>query len=225
MNNQTPDDRRCLIVGAGSFDLRRFETAERDYVIAVDGGYSHLAKLGIMPDMLLGDFDSLPDVPAHPNIIRHKPEKDDTDMMLAVKTALELGFREFHIYGALGGRLDHTQANLQTLAYLAETGAKGYLIGEGIVATALQNGRLSFQKDCAGYISVFCHSEQSIGVYERGLKYSLTDATLFSTMPRGVSNEFLGREAFVSVREGTLIVMWERKIHAPADSLGILDKK
>lgn len=225
MSNFPQNNRRCIIVGAGSFDLQRFETTAQDYVIAADGGYRYLAKLGVMPDMLLGDFDSLQEVPVHPHIIRHNPEKDDTDMMLAVKTALNMGFRTFHIYGALGGRLDHTQANLQTIAYLAENGAAGYLIGEGIVVTALKNGKLSFEKDCAGYISVFSHSEQAFGVYERGLKYFLTDATLLSTMPRGVSNEFLGQEAFVSVREGMLIVMWERKIHAPIDSLGIIDKK
>lgn len=204
-------EKTCHIVGAGPFEQERLEVNEGDYVIAADGGYLHLQKLGTVSDMLLGDFDSLGDVPFHPNTIRLDPVKDDTDMMFAVKTAMDMGYRRFMLYGGLGGRLDHTLANIQALAYLSRRGARGFLLGGGAVITAVTNGKLEFDIDCRGYVSVFCHGEWAKGVYERGLKYSLTGALLTNDMPLGVSNEFTGERSFVSVEDGTLIVMWRRE--------------
>ena len=97
-----------------------------DLVIAADGGYAHLH--GIQADLVVGDFDSLGFIPAGESVVRHPAEKDDTDTMLAVKTGLERGETEFHIYGGMGGRrTDHTVANFQALLYLARRGARGWL--------------------------------------------------------------------------------------------------
>lgn len=198
----------CHIIGAGTFEETELFHSDDDYIIAADGGYTHLQKLGITPDLLLGDFDSLEVIPDFDNIIRLPEEKDDTDMLFAVKEGLAMGHRLFIIYGGVGGRLDHTLANIQTIAYLSTVGAKGYLIGEGRVITAVTDGELFFDSAQRGLISVFCHGSEARGVDLRGLKYPLNDAVLTSTMPLGVSNEFIGQASSVSVKIGTLIVIW-----------------
>jgi len=158
---------------------------------------------------IVGDFDSLGRLPEGSNVIRHPVEKDDTDMMLAVKTGLDRGCGVFLLYGGLGGRLDHTYANLQTLEYLALRGASGFLLGDGMAVTVLHEASLSFPAGRRGTLSVFCPGGGARGVTLTGLHYPLRDAVLTSSFPLGVSNEFTGAPARVSVREGSLLLMWE----------------
>lgn len=198
----------CYIVGAGSFDNKPFDVKKDDFVIAADGGYEYLKKLNINSDILLGDFDSLCEIPNHPNIIRHPRQKDDTDMILAVETGLELGYKYFIIYGGLGGRLDHTIANIQTITHISRQGAKAYLVGEGLVITAITNDKIQFDSSKVGVISIFCSGSDAKGVHLKNLKYELNDATITSNYPLGVSNEFIGKDSTVSVDSGTLVVMW-----------------
>lgn len=147
----------CYIFGAGSFyGLDRCPRAG-DFIIAADGGWLACRKAGITPDLLLGDFDSLSTQPDFPNILRVPVEKDDTDTMLAVKTGLERGETEFHIYGGMGGRrTDHTIANFQALLYLARRGAQGWLYGQGERYTAVCGGTVTFPARDRGILSVFC---------------------------------------------------------------------
>jgi len=200
--------RVCHIVGAGEFKEKVLPIEPGDFVIAADGGYLHLQQAGIQPNLLVGDFDSLEQEPDFENRIRLPKEKDDTDMVFAVRQGYDLGFRHFVIYGGLGGRLDHTMANIQTLAYLSQLGASGFLVGEGRVLTALTNGRMEFGREMKGIISIFCHGDEALGVDLYGLKYPLRKAVLKATMPLGVSNEFIGTESSVSVEKGTLILYW-----------------
>lgn len=183
---------------------------ENTLVIAADRGLAHLEKRGIVPHLIVGDFDSLGRIPQGEHIIRHPVEKDDTDMMLAVKTGLEQGCRRFLLYGGLGGRLDHTYSNLQTLVYLARHGASGWLLGQGMAVTALRNGRMDFAPGRDGALSVFCPDGEARGVTLTGLYYPLHDAVLTSAFPLGVSNQFTGQAASVSVEDGTLLLMWEQ---------------
>ena len=199
----------CYIVGACPPGEIRFAPGWPAFVIAADKGLVHLEAQGIQPDLIVGDFDSLGRVPAGDNILRHPVEKDDTDTMLAVKTALDRGMGTIVFYGCLGGRLDHTYANLQTLTYLARRGGQGWLLGDGTVVTAVENGRLDLPAGLRGAVSVFCPDGQALGVTLRGLHYPLEDYTLTSGFPLGVSNQFTGQAASVSVREGTLLVMWD----------------
>ena len=119
---------KCIIFCAAGFDGLAEPLAEDDFVIAADGGLEHTKKLGITPDVVLGDFDSLGFTPEGANVF--PVEKDDTDAMLAVRRGLERGCRQFLLYGSLDGpRLDHTVANFQTLQFLADRGASGYLAG------------------------------------------------------------------------------------------------
>ena len=105
----------CYLIGAGRIDntgwlKRQIKPGKDDYVIAVDGGFATCDQCGISMDLVVGDFDSLGYVPGHPNLIRMTPEKNDTDMLFAVKKGLEFGYRTFQLYGATGGRPDHTMA-------------------------------------------------------------------------------------------------------------------
>ncbi len=181
------------------------------YVIAADKGYAYLKKRGIAANLVIGDFDSLGFVPEGENTLRYPVEKDDTDTMLAVREGLDRGYRLFLLYGCAGGtRLAHTLANLQALAFIAEHGAHGFMFDGDCVITAIQNSKMMFDAHESGYISVFCMGEDAQGVDIKGLKYQVTNCTLSSKMPLGVSNEFVGKASFVSVKKGTLYVLWHK---------------
>lgn len=198
----------CYIVGAGENFLTELEIGEMDYVIAADGGYQYLKKLGIPVNLVIGDFDSMEMPTETITIIKLPSEKDDTDMLAAIKEGITRGYTEFHIYGGTGGRLDHTLANIQCLVFLAKQQMQGYLYDEKHVMTVIQNGSISFDETQEGIISVFSVSDKAEGVYEHGLKYTLQDATLTNATPIGVSNEFQKKESSVSVRNGTLLLVY-----------------
>lgn len=198
----------CYIIGAGDCGCLSFNPVPGDYVIAADGGYAQLSQSGIKCDLVLGDFDSLGFVPEHPNVIKLSAIKDDTDMMVAVRAGFELGYKAFVIYGGLGGRLDHTLANIQLLSYIAERGGRGYLIGGSSVITAVNNDKICFGSENSGIISVFCLGSRARHVSISGFKYSLDDAELTCSNPMGVSNEFTGAPGSISVGDGTLLIMW-----------------
>lgn len=201
---------RCIIFCAGECDGIVAPIEAGDFIIAADGGYRHVLALGIHADEVLGDFDSLGFAPAGANIF--PTEKDDTDAMLAIRRGLLLGFREFVLYGALdGARLDHTVANFAALQFLADHGASGTLVGLTAMVTLVKNGAISFPATARGLISVFCHGADAYGVTLENLKYPLTDAPLSAGFPLGASNEFIGKSAKISVKDGSLLVIWERK--------------
>ena len=205
-------ERICYIVGAAPTAALPSPRAE-DFLIAADKGYDALQRAGLAPDLIMGDFDSLGYTPEGENVLSHSPIKDDTDLMLALRWAMARGWRRFVIYGALGGkRLDQTVASFQTLRFLAEHGATGRLVGDGWNVTLLQNAALRFPASAAGWLSVFVSGDTARGVTLRGLKYELTDAALTCAMPLGVSNEFLGKEARISVLDGALFVLWQGDI-------------
>lgn len=201
---------KCIVFCAAEFDRLACPIEPEDYVIAADGGLQHTQALGIEPQEILGDFDSLGYIPQDARVF--PVEKDDTDAMLAARRGLALGFREFLYYGSLDGkRLDHTVANYQTLQYLADHGARGYLVGQDFLVTVVKEGTISFPEGTDGLISVFCLGADARGVSLRGLYYPLEEGTLTAGFPLGVSNHFTGAPAEISVEAGSLLVMWERK--------------
>ena len=200
----------CLIFGAAECDALPRELPEDASVIAADGGLAHTKRFVIEPDLILGDFDSLGYVPADSRV--YPVEKDDTDAMLAVRAGLDRGCTEFWLLGALDGpRLDHTVANFQTLAFLAEHGARGWLAGRDYLITVASRETLHFSADCTGILSLFCLGSDIGDLSIRGLKYPLEHGSLSAAFPLGVSNAFEGREAEIQVGSGLLLVMWDAK--------------
>lgn len=199
----------CVIFCAGEFKELCTPVEADHLLIAADGGLVHLQELGLKPDIILGDFDSLGYVPEGAEV--YPVEKDDTDSMLAIKKGLEMGCDTFYLYGALEGkRMDHTMANFQALQYLSERGCRAYLVGRRQIATAVTNGSLVMPPFFIDYLSVFCMGKDATGVTIRGAQYELENATLSSGFPLGVSNRFVQKKTTVSVEDGTLLLIWRR---------------
>lgn len=218
----------CYIVGAGDFTPRGFAPVPGDLVLAADGGYRALYSLGYTPDLLLGDFDSLGDLPLPPDlpVLRFPARKDDTDTGLALRHGLDRGFRDFALYGCAGGRVDHLLANLQSMARVSRLGATIRLAAPEYDAWALTGpapdapapatphapdgpaATLTLPDRPGGtLVSVFCHGDRAEGVTLTGLSYPLDGADLTGDFPLGVSNRRLeGQPATVSVRRGTLLI-------------------
>ena len=208
---------KCIVMGAGDLTVGELAVGEEDFVIAVDGGLSYCEILNIEPDFIIGDFDSVSEGEKKaicklqneiPDRIRQlKPEKDDTDMLSALKYGLEAGYRDFRIYGGTGGRFDHTLANIQCLLYLKNHDAVGYLVdGTGLIVV-LQNEVVHFNRNLEGFLSLFSLGKQAKGVSIEGMKYPLKDYTMTNDFPIGISNEFIGEEAVISVEDGELVCM------------------
>lgn len=202
--------KECVIFCAAECDGLARPIGQDAFVIAADGGLRHTQSLNITPNAVLGDFDSLGFFPEGANVF--PVEKDDTDAMLAVRLGLRRGCDEFLLYGSLDGpRLDHTVANFQTLQCLADHGAVGYLIGNTTMVTVVKNGKITFPAGCSGTISVFCMGPDAVGVTETGLFYGIEDGVFTSGFPLGVSNHFTGKKAEISVKNGSLLVLWEKQ--------------
>lgn len=199
---------RCVIFAAGRMEktslLPQIQTD--DYLIAADAGLRNAVMLQVQPHLVMGDMDSLAKEEVPDGSILFPVRKDDTDLMLAVKKGIELGYREFLIYGALGGRLDHTYAAFQTLAYILEHGCSGVLVDGHHWVTMLENAKLRVP-DGYQHVSVFSYTGQCGGVTLRGLSYPLEDGFLDQNFPLGVSNSVETQPATISVREGRLLVI------------------
>lgn len=201
----------CYVIGAGENYGLDFSPCPTDMVIAADAGLRYLEQSKVNADLVIGDFDTLQCKPQHPNVIELNAEKDDTDMLAAVREGIKAGYEFFHIYCGMGGRIEHTIANVQLLSELSQKGKQGFLFGQNCILTVITNGTLCFPPDVSGFISVFSYSEKSEGVYLKGLKYELDNATLTNTFPLGVSNEFTGNESIITVKSGTLLVVFPKE--------------
>lgn len=200
----------CYIVGAGEFSARGFHPEKSDYVIAADGGLKPLMEMGVKPDLLLGDLDSLGAYPLPEDVpLEQFPvEKDDTDTGIALAQGYALGYRRFALYGCGGGRADHLLANFQSMGRYSKMGADVRLVAADYDAYALSNGSLSLPHRPLGTtVSIFCHGNQAAGVSIQGLKYTLDHYTLTCDYPLGVSNEHTDEPAVVSVANGTLLIL------------------
>ncbi len=209
--------KKAVIVGAvKGIDLSFFDTEKDVLFVCCDGGYPHFKKKGVIPDVFIGDLDSYDsgDQTSKEKTIILNKEKDDTDSFYAIKFLLNSGYNHFSLYGCLGGeRLDMTIANLATLDYLAERGYKAFAYDEKgeNVCFFLKNGSIEFKEDSKGGISVFAWNQKACGVTETGLKYTLDNQDLYPDVPLGVSNEFIGKKASVTVKEGTLLIMTDKE--------------
>ncbi|MDD6461042.1 MAG: thiamine diphosphokinase [Bifidobacteriaceae bacterium] len=282
----------CVVLGAGEYygteaeslrlaGLRPGATDTAPLIIAADGGLDHAAALGITPDFVIGDFDSVASkldiaaitataaadtantsaktsddtsnttvnvatrfatqspaqsalAPYITGILTSGPfagtpvitlpsQKDDADMMSALKAGWTAGAREFHILGGLGGRLDHTLGNVQLLTFVSRAGGTAFLYGDRIAATAVTDGSVRFPAMPVPrfpMVSVFSAGDESHGVRIEGLKYEVSDFTISNDVAQ-LSNELIGIPATISVERGTLIITYPAAIAPPAVKNGV----
>lgn len=207
--------KKCYIVGGGDFYADAFLPDENSLIIAADAGYKVLADIGVMPHIVVGDFDSLGYTPDHPETEVHSPVKDDTDMMLAVEKGIANGCDVFYIFGATGGRIAHTFGNLQVLGFIAENGLSGYIFDRDTVITAVRESTLVFDKNASGYISLMPFGCDRANVTLDGFKYEVECCDLPCNRPLGISNEFTGKAARLTVHGGTVVAVWENTAVMP----------
>ena len=199
--------KRCLIISGGEECPLPADMQKAEYVIACDRGYLYAERLGLKPDMIVGDFDSAPFPVTEIPVERLPSRKDDTDTMIAARHAAEMGFDEIVILCCFGGRLDHTLANIQTAAWLAERGMTVRLAGADAEAAVFTSGTLRFPRREGRSLSLFSLSDRCEGVRIRGTKYDGQDLTLTNAFPLGVSNVWTTEEAEITVKTGILLVM------------------
>ncbi len=200
----------CYIIGAGEFTPRDLRPQKGDLLIAADGGFRALDQMGFKPDLLMGDLDSLGSyqLPDDLRLEQFPVEKDDTDTGIALAYGWEAGYRDFALYGCSGGRVDHLLANWQSMGRMSRMGAKIRMIAPDYDAYAITNDSLLLPSRPAGtLISIFCHGSRAHGVTLSGLQYPLQNAALTCDHPLGVSNHHLEKDAFVSVEDGTLLII------------------
>ena len=221
MNTETSMNKgNCILIGAGDLTISQIPVGENDLCIAVDGGYEYCKLLEIEPDYILGDFDSIGEKEAEnvaeiaksreDKVIVLPVDKDDTDMLAAIKLGLEEGYQSFRIYAGMGGRIEHTLANIQCLLYLKEHNAVGYLMdGTGMILVAKEE-EISYQESLEGYMSLFSMGEKAVVTIEN-MKYPLQEKEITNSYPIGISNEFIyGSKGKVTVHKGAvvMIVSW-----------------
>lgn len=202
----------CYIISAGDCSCISIDRKEDDLIIAADAGMIHCKRERIVPDVIIGDFDSLGTIPEEENVITLPVEKDDTDTSFAVKYAMNKGYKKIVIFGGTGGkRADHTFANIALLSYISKNGGIGFLDAEDYTITAITDSEIRFSPELTGDISVFSFDTVSEGVTETGLYYNFTQANVENSLVTGVSNSFTGKESSVRVKKGTLIIYFSGK--------------
>jgi thiamine pyrophosphokinase len=198
-----------------------------DYLIAADGGANHLMKMGILPELVIGDLDSIDEdtlfdlTSADVEIKQFSEDKDETDIELALRYAVELRPSAILIVGALGGRLDQTLANLSILTDPTLPGIDVRL-DDGVEevfflkASAEKGGQVapSPQGEVRGRsgetVSLIPWHGPVEGVATEGLQWSLYGETLFPSKSRGISNVMLGESASVKIDKGLLLIVHRR---------------
>ena len=204
----------CVIFSGGEKvdkSCADFDEINNSLVISADKGFELACEWKIKPDIVMGDFDSLGKIPENEGKVLVFPsEKDDTDLMLAVKEGLKRGCEKFVLYGCLGGRLDHTLGNLQTLAYLVEKGATGKIVSENEIIQLVPKGKYIVNNQRGFSLSLLSFSEKVSGLTIKGTKYRLENGTISNSLPIGISNAITDESAEISFESGELLVIQSR---------------
>lgn len=206
------DKSRFVIVGAGDIiesDLS--DIGKTDCICAADAGYLSLKKLGVEPDIIIGDFDSMAAPDTQCEIITLPVEKDDTDSAYCIKEGLRRGYDSFLLLGMLGGsRISHTIANIQLLSFIRKNGAWGEILSGSVSLKLLLAGEsVQFASEDEGEISVFALSDTA-EITENGLYYQLSHGILERSFPLGVSNCLQHKKpAQITVHAGEILLIRE----------------
>lgn len=200
---------RCIIIGGGDCTadiLKRYILAD-DYIICADSGYDIATEADIIPNLLIGDFDSIKSFPENVEKITLPIEKDVTDCEAAYNEGVKRGFTEFLLFGGTGGRFEHTFANISVMARASGEGIKIRMFDDKHTFYAITNEELKIPFTPDKQISVFAFGEKAFGVTEKGFHYSLDNYTLDPFVPIGISNDIVDDFGEIIVEDGTLIVI------------------
>lgn len=208
----------CIITGGAltkEYLLKALEQLEGAVLIVVDGALELTHRLGITPDYIVGDFDTvdqkLLEYYDETIIFRHPPEKDQTDTELAIETALDRQCSRLVFFGATGSRLDHSLANIFLLQGLLERGIEAELWNENNKLYLKNQGfTLKRKEACGDYLSLLPLSALVEGVTLTGFKYPVQNLTFYRERTLGISNEITAEEAVVEFTKGIFIVVESR---------------
>lgn len=203
-------NKRCVIIGGGdcSVDILKNNILSDDFIICADSGYDIANDADIVPDLLIGDFDSIKRIPDNVNKITLPVEKDVTDCLAAYNEGIKLGFKAFAVFGGTGGRFEHTFANISLLAASSQSGVSVEMIDDIHIFRSISNDSIKINQKDNQQISIFAYGSDAIGVTLKGFHYSLSDFTLdpfYGSL--GTSNDIIDEYGEIIVKNGTLIIV------------------
>ncbi len=201
---------RCVIIGGGdcSVQILKDNIKTDDYIICADSGYDIAIKAGIVPNLLIGDFDSIKSVPNNVNIITLPVEKDATDCLAAFNEGSKLGYKSFVLFGGTGGRFEHTFANISLMADASRRGISFTIVDNKHIFRSVTNSSIKISRKDNQQISVFAYGGYAKGVSEKGFHYTLNDYTLDAfNGALGTSNDIIDEYGEITVKFGTLIII------------------
>ena len=205
--------KRAFIYSAGDYSVediklyKRIKTKEDDLIICADGGYDALVYTTIVPNVVIGDFDSLKaNVPKDIEVVKYPTDKDKTDLEICIDYALQRGCDTIFLLGALGGRIDHTIGSLCAMKYILEHGASPMILN-GKSRIYLVDSEVTLSRDYYDYVSLIPCTDTVSGITTTGLKYELNNAQLLKSNSLGISNEFYNNTATVKIEQGLLYVI------------------
>lgn len=202
--------RRCVIIGGATierYDRVRRQLREDDYFVFCDCGLKHQEGMRVQPDLIVGDFDSHENPQMDVETIVLPREKDDTDTFFAAKEMMKRGFEEFLLVGVIGGRLDHTMANLSILVMLDEAGKKAKAIDD-YSEIEMISGETVFIDDSYSFFSILNITGQTEDVTIRNAKFPLESGRIDWDYQYAVSNEVIpGRTAEVTIGRGKALLI------------------
>lgn len=202
---------RCVII-SGSPDTNVEEIkslcTSDDFIVCADSGYSFAKKVGLTPNLIIGDFDSLKEeLPQNTEVVKLNTHKDDTDTEHCVMECIRRGYKDFLLLGSIGGRTDHTFANIATLAFLSEYNYNGIARNNGEEIRILKEGSYEMNNKKGLIFSVFPYGCESVNVTYKGAEYMLNNKTLTYNVSRGISNVFVDDEAEITINRGRAILL------------------
>jgi thiamine pyrophosphokinase len=210
---------RILIFANGQLpDIERARPLVKpdDYIICADGGARHALALGLTPDVVIGDLDSITDgeirqvEKAHVKLIKYSHDKDETDLELAMRYALDQKPTSIVVLAALGYRLDHTLGNFALLSDQA-LAALDVRFDDGIDEAFFCRDRSEVHGRAGDLVSLIPWGSPVEGVRTDGLKWPLRDEALQPEKTRGISNEMTAGAAEVRIAAGLLLVIHRRQ--------------
>ena len=203
-------ERRCLIIGGGdcSAEILKKNILADDFIICADSGFDIATDSGFVPDLLIGDFDSIKAIPENVNKITLPVEKDVTDTVAAFNEGVNLGFNRFVLFGGTGGRFEHTFANISLMANASKSGMYFEIIDDKHIFRSITNSKICIKRKNNQQVSVFAFGDRAFGVTLKGFHYPLWDYTLDPfNGALGTSNDIVDDYGEISVSNGTLIII------------------